>query len=53
MTSNSRRDLPFSGANDPSQSVNRAESVAKAGIPLLILYGGVDVVVPTESNCMR
>ena len=43
----------YDGANDPFQSVNRAEPIAKAGIPLLILYGGVDVVVPPESNCMK
>jgi len=23
------------------------------GIPMLILYGGADVVVPPEKNCMR
>ena len=43
----------YCGANDPYQSVNRAEPIAKAGIPLLILYGGVDVVVPPELNCLR
>ena len=43
----------YDGANDPFQSVNRAEPIAKAGIPLLILYGGVDVVVPPEANCMK
>ena len=43
----------YVGADDPFQSVNRAVPIAKAGIPLLILYGGVDVVVPPEKNCMR
>ena len=43
----------YVGADDPFQSVNRAEPIAKAGIPLLILYGGVDVVVPPEQNCMK
>ena len=43
----------YVGANDPYQSVNRAEPIAKAGIPLLILYGGKDTVVPPESNCMK
>lgn len=43
----------YDGANDPYQSVNRAASIAKAGIPLLILYGGADVVVPPERNCIR
>ncbi len=43
----------YVGADDPFQSVNRAEPIAKAGIPLLILYGGVDTVVPPEKNCLR
>ena len=43
----------YVGADDPYQSVNRAEPIAKAGIPLLILYGGVDGVVPPESNCLK
>ena len=42
----------YDGANDPYQSVNRAEPIAKAKIPMLILYGGVDVVVPPERNCI-
>ena len=43
----------YDGANDPYQSVNRAEPIAKAGIPMLILYGGQDDVVPPEKNCMK
>ncbi len=43
----------YVGADDPFQSVNRFEPIAKAGIPVLILYGGVDEVVPPEKNCMR
>ena len=31
--------------------VNMAESVAKAGIPILLLYGGKDVVVPPKTSC--
>jgi len=43
----------YIGADDPYQSVNRAKPIAKAGIPLLILYGGRDAVVPPEKNCMK
>jgi pimeloyl-ACP methyl ester carboxylesterase len=43
----------YDGANDPYQSVNRAEPIAKAGIPMLILYGAKDDVVPPEKNCMK
>ena len=43
----------YVGADDPYQSVNRAGPLAKAGIPLLILYGGMDDVVPPESNCLK
>ena len=43
----------YSGADDPYQSVNRAEPIAKAGIPMMILYGGKDTVVPPASNCER
>ena len=31
--------------------VNRAEPIAKAGIPILLLYGGKDTVVPPDRNC--
>ena len=43
----------YDGADDPYQSVNRAEPIAKAGIPMLILYGAKDDVVPPEKNCMK
>ena len=38
---------------DPRMPVNMAEAVAKAGIPILLLYGGKDVVVPPDENCRR
>ena len=43
----------YVGANDPFQSVNRAEPIAKAKIPLLCLYGGKDGVVPPKDNIER
>ena len=43
----------YVGADDPFQSVNRAASIAKAKIPILLLYGGKDTVVPPEKNCER
>ena len=43
----------YDGADDPYQSVNRAAPIAQAGIPMLILYGGQDDVVPPEKNCMK
>lgn len=43
----------YVGADDPFQSVNRAEPIAKAGIPVLLLYGGKDTTVPPEGNCER
>lgn len=42
----------YVGADDPMQSVNRAEPIAKAGIPILLLYGGRDTTVPPERNCL-
>lgn len=42
----------YDGADDPMQSVNRAEPIAKAGIPILLLYGGKDATVPPERNCL-
>ena len=38
---------------DPRMPVNMAEAVAKAGIPILLLYGGKDTVVPPDENCRR
>ena len=43
----------YDGADDPYQSVNRAGPIAKAGIPVFILYGGKDTVVPPAKNCER
>jgi len=41
----------YVGKDDPRQPVNRAEPIAKAGIPILLLYGGADEVVPPARNC--
>ena len=38
---------------DPRMPVNMAGAVAKAGIPVLLLYGGKDNVVPPAENCLR
>ena len=38
---------------DPRMPVNLAEPIAKAGIPVLILYGGQDTVVNPALNCER
>ena len=45
----------YVGADDPLQPVAafRAETIAKAGIPVWIIYGAADTVVPAESNCLR
>ena len=45
----------YVGRDDPMQPVApaRAEKIAKAGIPVLCIYGGSDTVVPPESNCLR
>ena len=45
----------YAGADDPMQSVApaRAERIAKAKIPVLLIYGAADTVVPAESNCLR
>ena len=37
---------------DPEMPVNMAEKIAAARIPVLLLYGGVDAVVPPEANCL-
>ncbi|HNX36187.1 MAG TPA: SGNH/GDSL hydrolase family protein, partial [Kiritimatiellia bacterium] len=36
---------------DPRMPVNLAEPIAKAGIPVLLLYGGQDQTVPPAKNC--
>ena len=45
----------YVGADDPLQPVSpaRAEAIAKANIPVLLIYGAKDTVVPAESNCLR
>ena len=45
----------YVGADDPLQPVAaaRAERIAKAGIPVWIIYGAADTVVPAASNCLR
>ncbi len=41
----------YVGKDDPRQPVNRAEPIAKAGIPIFLLYGGQDQTVPPSQNC--
>ena len=36
---------------DPRMPINRAGLIAKAGIPILLLYGGADTVVVPKENC--
>ena len=45
----------YVGADDPLQPVSpaRAGAIAKAKIPVLLIYGAKDTVVPAESNCLR
>jgi pimeloyl-ACP methyl ester carboxylesterase len=45
----------YVGADDPMQPVSpaRAERIANAKIPVLLIYGAEDTVVPAESNCLR
>ncbi len=38
-------------AKDPRMPINLADKIAKAKIPVLLLYGGDDVVVPPGQNC--
>ena len=44
------KDKNYVGANDSRQPVNCAAPIAKAGIPILLLYGGKDDVVPCAAN---
>jgi alpha-beta hydrolase superfamily lysophospholipase len=39
--------------DDPRMPVNMAKTIAESGIPVLLLYGGVDTVVPPKANCIR
>ena len=36
---------------DPRMPINLADKIAKAKIPILLLYGGADTVVPPDKNC--
>lgn len=38
-------------STDPQMPVNMADRLAKAGIPILLLYGGQDATVPPAKNC--
>ena len=38
-------------STDPRMPVNMADQIAKAGIPILLLYGGQDATVPPSRNC--
>ena len=46
---------PASGAwaDDPEMPVNKAERLAAAKIPVLLLYGSEDQTVPAKLNCER
>lgn len=41
----------YVGAADPRMPVNMAESMAKGGVEVLLLYGGQDQTVPPAKNC--
>ena len=45
----------YVGADDHLQSVSprRAQIIANAKIPVLLIYGAADKTVPPESNCLR
>lgn len=38
-------------AKDPRMPINLADKIAKAKIPVLLLYGGADTTVPPAGNC--
>ncbi len=42
---------PADWSKDPRMPVNMAESLAKTGIPILLLYGGQDQTVLPKLNC--
>lgn len=37
--------------DNPEMPINRVAPIVKAGIPILLLYGGKDTVVPPSHNC--
>ena len=39
-------------SQDPELPINKAEEIAAAGIPVLLVYGGADTVVPPAHNCL-
>ena len=43
----------YVGKVDPRQPVNMYEPISKAGITILLLYGGSDATVPPSENCLR
>lgn len=43
--------IPAKWSDDPRMPVNMADAVAKAGIPVYLVYGGADLVVPPGPNC--
>ena len=43
----------YVGKDDPRQPVNMYEPSAKAGIPILLVFGGADTIVPPNENCIR
>ena len=45
--------LPADGVwtADPEMPVNMAETIAAAKIPILLIYGGSDTIVPPDQNC--
>ena len=43
----------YVGKDDPRQPVNMYEPIAKAGIQILLVYGGADATVPPSENCLR
>ena len=48
-----RRPASGAWADDPEMPVNKAERLAAAKIPVLLLYGGEDQTVPAKLNCER
>ena len=47
------KNWPKDTAADPRMAVNRGESIAKAGIPVLLVYGRADLTVPPKENSER
>ena len=37
---------------DPEMPVNKASALAAAKIPVLLVYGGCDTIVPPKQNCL-